>query len=166
LRTVLMDGDKGSAQVERLEVVDTGRRRRWSEDEKLKIVLESLQAPRHAAIVVRSHSVPASRTTGPGSPETRPASAAGCQRSVSSARRGCGCLLVRRDRVEVAHHDARSNPKAAALYRSTPSPPDTHHCVPLLQPTRRRKPASSSTAAQSRLRSARGIRRRPNRDCA
>jgi transposase len=41
-----MDGDKRSAQVERLEVVDTGRRRRWSEDEKLKIVLESLQAPR------------------------------------------------------------------------------------------------------------------------
>jgi transposase len=41
-----MDGDKRSAQVERLEVVDTGRRRRWSEDEKLKIVPESLQAPR------------------------------------------------------------------------------------------------------------------------
>ena len=46
LRTVLMDGDTRSAQVERLEVVDTGRRRRWSEDKKLKIVLESLQAPR------------------------------------------------------------------------------------------------------------------------
>jgi transposase len=29
--------------------VDTGRRRRWSEDEKPKIVLESLQAPRQAA---------------------------------------------------------------------------------------------------------------------
>ncbi|MGH6679157.1 MAG: IS66-like element accessory protein TnpA, partial [Bradyrhizobium sp.] len=41
----LMDGDRRSSQVERLEVVDTGRRRRWSEDEKLKIVLESLQAP-------------------------------------------------------------------------------------------------------------------------
>ena len=41
-----MDSDRRSAQVERLEVVDTGRRRRWSEDEKLKIVLESLQAPR------------------------------------------------------------------------------------------------------------------------
>ena len=40
-----MDSDKRSAQVERLEVVETGRRRRWSEDEKLKIVLESLQAP-------------------------------------------------------------------------------------------------------------------------
>src|SRR6202012_1384436 len=37
-----MDSDRRSAQVERLEVVDQGRRRRWSEDEKLKIVLESL----------------------------------------------------------------------------------------------------------------------------
>ena len=37
-----MDSDKGSAQVERLEVVETGRRRRWSEDEKLKIVVESV----------------------------------------------------------------------------------------------------------------------------
>jgi hypothetical protein len=44
-----MDSDRRSAQVERLEVVDTGRRRRWSEDEKLKIVLESLQAPRQVA---------------------------------------------------------------------------------------------------------------------
>jgi transposase len=26
-------------QVERLEVVETGRRRRWSDDEKLRIVL-------------------------------------------------------------------------------------------------------------------------------
>ena len=40
-----MDSDRRSAQVERLEVVETGRRRRWSEDKKLKIVLESLQAP-------------------------------------------------------------------------------------------------------------------------
>jgi hypothetical protein len=37
-----MDSDKGRAQVGRLEVVETGRRRRWSEDEKLKIVLEKL----------------------------------------------------------------------------------------------------------------------------
>ncbi|MGY2932181.1 transposase-like protein [Bradyrhizobium sp. GM6.1] len=44
-----MDSDRRSAQVERLEVVDTGRRRRWSEDEKLKIVLESLQGPRQVA---------------------------------------------------------------------------------------------------------------------
>ena len=48
-----MDGDKRSAQVERLEVVETGRRRRWSEDEKLKIVLESLAAPRQVAVTAR-----------------------------------------------------------------------------------------------------------------
>ena len=52
-----MDDDRRSAQVERLEVVDTGRRRRWSEDEKLKIVLESLQAPRHVAATARRYGV-------------------------------------------------------------------------------------------------------------
>jgi transposase len=51
-----MDGDKRSAQVERLEVVETGRRR-WSEDEKLKIVLESLQAPRQVAATARRYGV-------------------------------------------------------------------------------------------------------------
>src|SRR3546814_2203659 len=50
-----MDSDKGSTQVERLEVVETGRRRRWSEDEKLKIVLESLQAPRQVSATARRH---------------------------------------------------------------------------------------------------------------
>ena len=50
-----MDSDKGSAQVGRLEVVETGRRRRWSEDEKLKIVLESLQAPRQVAATARQY---------------------------------------------------------------------------------------------------------------
>jgi transposase len=39
-----MDVNKSSLQVERLEIVETGRRRRWSEDEKLKIVFESLQS--------------------------------------------------------------------------------------------------------------------------
>lgn len=52
-----MDGDRRSAQVERLEVVDTGRRRRWSEDEKLKIVLESLQAPRQVAATARRYGI-------------------------------------------------------------------------------------------------------------
>src|SRR6201994_1934796 len=52
-----MDSDRRSAQIERLEVVDTGRRRRWSEDEKLKIVLESLQAPRQVAATARRHGV-------------------------------------------------------------------------------------------------------------
>ena len=52
-----MDSDKRSAQVERLEVVETGRRRRWSEDEKLKIVLESLQAPRQVAATARRYGI-------------------------------------------------------------------------------------------------------------
>jgi transposase len=52
-----MDSDRRSALVERLEVVDTGRRRRWSENEKLKIVLESLQAPRLVAATARRYGV-------------------------------------------------------------------------------------------------------------
>ena len=57
LRTVLMDSHTHSAQVGRLEVVETGRRRRWSEDEKLKIVLESLQAPRQISATARRHGI-------------------------------------------------------------------------------------------------------------
>jgi transposase len=52
-----MDSHTHSAQVERLEVVETGRRRRWSEEEKLKIVLESLQAPRQVAATARRHGI-------------------------------------------------------------------------------------------------------------
>ena len=52
-----MDRHTHSAQVERLEVVDTGRRRRWSEDEKLKIVLESLQAPRQVSATARRYGI-------------------------------------------------------------------------------------------------------------
>jgi transposase len=52
-----MDSDERSAQVERLEVVETGRRRRWSEDEKVKIVLESLQAPRQVAATARRYGI-------------------------------------------------------------------------------------------------------------
>jgi transposase len=57
MRTVLMDSDRRSGQIERLEVVDTGRRRRWSDDEKLKIVLETLQAPRQVAATARRYGV-------------------------------------------------------------------------------------------------------------
>jgi transposase len=38
-------------------VVETGRRRRWSEDEKLKIVLESLQAPRQISATARRYGI-------------------------------------------------------------------------------------------------------------
>jgi transposase len=52
-----MDSHTHSAQVGRLEVVETGRRRRWSEDEKLKIVLESLQAPRQISATARRYGI-------------------------------------------------------------------------------------------------------------
>lgn len=52
-----MDMHTHSAQVRRLEVVDTGRRRRWSEDEKQRIVLESLSAPRQASSTARRHGI-------------------------------------------------------------------------------------------------------------
>ncbi len=57
MRIVLVNSDRRSAQVERLEVADTGLRRQWSEDEKLKIVLESLQAPCQVAATVQRYGV-------------------------------------------------------------------------------------------------------------
>src|ERR1700682_1608744 len=52
-----MDVHKDSIQTERLEVVETGRRRRWSDDEKLRIVLESLQTPRAISSTARRHGI-------------------------------------------------------------------------------------------------------------
>ncbi len=48
-----MDSHKVSVLPERLTVVELGRRRRWSEEEKLRIVLESLEAPRLVSAVAR-----------------------------------------------------------------------------------------------------------------
>ena len=52
-----MDSNKFSTQVERLGVVETGRRRRWTDDEKLKIVLESIQAPRAISSTARRYGI-------------------------------------------------------------------------------------------------------------
>lgn len=52
-----MDSNKYSTQVERLGVVETGRRRRWTDDEKLKIVLESMQAPRSMSSTARRYGI-------------------------------------------------------------------------------------------------------------
>jgi transposase len=52
-----MDSNKFSTQVERLGVVETGRRRRWMDDEKLKIVLESMQAPRAISSTARRYGI-------------------------------------------------------------------------------------------------------------
>ncbi len=52
-----MDSNTHSAQVARLEVVESGRRRRWSDEEKLKIVQESLAAPRQVSATARRHGI-------------------------------------------------------------------------------------------------------------
>ena len=41
----------------RLEIVEAGRRRRWSEDEKARIVLESLAGPRLVSATARRHGI-------------------------------------------------------------------------------------------------------------
>jgi transposase len=57
MMTVSMDSHTHSALVSRLEVVDSGRRRRWSDEEKLKIVLESLAAPRQVSATARRYGI-------------------------------------------------------------------------------------------------------------
>ncbi|MBA2400543.1 MAG: transposase [Bradyrhizobium sp.] len=52
-----MDVHKHSTQIERLEVVETGRRRRWSDDEKLRVVLESLESPRAISSTARRYGI-------------------------------------------------------------------------------------------------------------
>ena len=52
-----MDIRSDSHQITRLEIVDTGRRRRWSEGEKIRIVEESLSAPRLASATARRHGI-------------------------------------------------------------------------------------------------------------
>jgi transposase len=54
---VRMDRHTHSAQVQRMEVVDSGRRRRWSEDEKLRIVSESLGGPRLVSTTARRYGI-------------------------------------------------------------------------------------------------------------
>src|SRR3981081_4455209 len=50
-----MDILTDSRQVRRLDVVDTGRRRRWSDAEKLRIVEESFSGPRLGSGTARHH---------------------------------------------------------------------------------------------------------------
>src|SRR5215510_2174983 len=52
-----MDDLSDTRQISRLEIVDTGRRRRWSAAEKLRIVEESFSAPRLASATARRHGI-------------------------------------------------------------------------------------------------------------
>lgn len=52
-----MDILTDSRHVTRLEIVDTGRRRRWPQDVKLRIVEESFSAPRQVSATARRHGI-------------------------------------------------------------------------------------------------------------
>ena len=50
------DGDAESGSVRRIEVITgTGRRRRWSSDDKVRVVVESLEAGANVSEVARRH---------------------------------------------------------------------------------------------------------------
>ena len=49
--------DSHTYNVEKLAIVETGRRRRWSDAEKLRIVTESLVGPRLASATARRHGI-------------------------------------------------------------------------------------------------------------
>jgi transposase len=50
-----MDRHTEARQVQRLEVIETGRRRRWTPEAKLRIVEESYAGPRLASATARRH---------------------------------------------------------------------------------------------------------------
>jgi transposase len=52
-----MDRLTDSRPISRLEIVDTGRRRRWSAEAKVRIVEESLSAPRQVSATARRHGI-------------------------------------------------------------------------------------------------------------
>jgi len=49
--------DSHTHSVEKLAIVNTGRRRRWSDEEKLRIVTESLAGPRLVSATARRHGI-------------------------------------------------------------------------------------------------------------
>ena len=49
--------DSHTYSVEKLAIVETGRRRRWSDAEKLRIVTESLAGSRLASATARRHGI-------------------------------------------------------------------------------------------------------------
>lgn len=52
-----MDSVTDSCRISRLEIVDTGRRRRWPYEVKARIVEESLSGPRLASATARRHGI-------------------------------------------------------------------------------------------------------------
>jgi transposase len=52
-----MDSLTDTRSISRLEIVDPGRRRRWTDEAKVRIVEESLSGPRLASATARRHGI-------------------------------------------------------------------------------------------------------------
>ena len=52
-----MDSHTSSPRVSRIEVIETGARRRYTTAEKLRIVAESMAGPRQVSAVARRHNI-------------------------------------------------------------------------------------------------------------
>ena len=52
-----MDSHTHSGQVQRLSVIENGRRRRWTADEKMRILMESASGPRLISATARRHQI-------------------------------------------------------------------------------------------------------------
>ena len=63
LLPVRMGGHKDRPQVSRLEIVEMGRRRRWSDAEKLRIVEASMAGRRMVSATARQHGISRSLLT-------------------------------------------------------------------------------------------------------
>ena len=61
---VRMDMHTHTHEVARLEVVDTGRRRRWTDEAKLRIIAESEGGPRLVSATARRHGISPSQLFG------------------------------------------------------------------------------------------------------
>ena len=59
-----MDRHTHSHEVSRLSVIETGRRRRWTDDEKLRIIAESERGPRQVSSTARRHGMSPSQLFG------------------------------------------------------------------------------------------------------
>ena len=64
IETARMDSHTHSLLPERLKVIEVGRRRRWSEEEKLRNVTECLEAPRLVSATARRHGITRSQLMG------------------------------------------------------------------------------------------------------
>jgi transposase len=108
-----MSSHKVRAEVSRLEVIETGRRRRWSEEEKLRIVAESYAMPRRVASTARRHGISRSLLTtwrrswragllgGEGAPEFSPVIVASGPPPTVPARHDAPARTVGRREIEL-----------------------------------------------------------------